>query len=160
MKPYGALAARIRSELGDLLRCVDRAQGLLAKASSTGDTDYLDGVALNLHAFYTGVEHVLEAIAREVDDSVPSGPEWHRDLLLQMSAPIPHTRPAVLGADTRHCLDAYRGFRHVVRNVYGYNLDPARIRDLVAGLGSCYRAVADELEVFARVLERLAESAA
>ncbi len=56
----------------------------------------LDGVALNLHGFYAGVERIFEEIAREIDGSLPAGPEWHRDLLLQMSAEVAGTRPPVI----------------------------------------------------------------
>jgi hypothetical protein len=152
---FPALAVRIRQELVDLRRCVDRALALMTKASARGDLDYLDGVALNLHAFYTGVEHVLEAVAREVDGSVPGGPEWHRDLLLQLSGEIAGVRPAVLSEATRRRLDAYRGFRHVVRNVYGYNLDPDRVRQLAGELPACYDAVLADLDRLAAFLDAL-----
>lgn len=155
MSTYAALATRIRGELADLVRCVDRAGVLLNKARDSGDSDYLDGVALNLHAFYTGVEHALEAIAREIDGGLPGGAEWHRDLLMQMSGAIPKVRPAVLSTETRHCLDAYRGFRHVVRNIYGYNLDEGRIRELTEGLASCFGLVTADLAAFAMFLESL-----
>ncbi len=78
----------------------------------------MDGVALNLHGFYVGIERIFEDIAREVEASVPSGPDWHQDLLLQMSAEVAAVRPAVITQETRQCLGDYRAFRHVVRNVY------------------------------------------
>ncbi|NJL46695.1 MAG: hypothetical protein HC929_03305 [Leptolyngbyaceae cyanobacterium SM2_5_2] len=46
---------------------------------------------------------------------MPSGPQWHRDLLSQLSVEFPGTRPAVLQHSSRACLDEYRGLRHVVR---------------------------------------------
>jgi len=81
---YAALAGRIREELLELKRVVDRAEMLMAKAQRTGDDGYLDGVALNLHGFYAGIERIFVSIAREVDGSVPSGSDWHRDLLTQI----------------------------------------------------------------------------
>jgi hypothetical protein len=155
MTAYPALATRIRQEITDLRRSVERAVALAAKAARSGDSDYLDGVALNLQAYYTGVEHALEAIAREVDESVPSGPEWHRDLLLQMSGLIEDVRPAVLRDETRVCLEAYRGFRHDVRNLYTHNLDPRRVRDLSEGLPACFDDVAADLTAFAAYLDAL-----
>jgi hypothetical protein len=83
-----ALASRLRTEIGELEWVVERAERLLAKAQDRHDEDYLDGVALNLHGFYAGVERLFIDIAREVDNAVPTSPEWHRDLLLQMSAEI------------------------------------------------------------------------
>jgi hypothetical protein len=116
---YTALAGRIRQSLLDLQRVVDRADFLLGQALQKDDDGYLDGVALNLHGFYGGVERIFEDIARSVDQSIPGGPEWHRDLLLQMANELVSVRPAVITSDTRHCLDEYRGFRHLVRKSCG-----------------------------------------
>lgn len=151
-----ALAARLRVELVELERVVRRAEYLLAKTRTQGDEDYLDGVALNLHGFYAGVERIFEEIAREIDGSLPAGPEWHRDLLLQMSAEVVGTRPPVIDRATRDCLDEYRGFRHVVRNVYAFNLRPSRLQELVADLPACYKALARDLMTFCDFLDALA----
>lgn len=148
MNRFRALAGRIREELGAVRRTVSRAGEAAARALSSGDEAYWDAVALNLHAFYTGVERVLEAIAREVDEAVPVGPEWHRDLLLQMAAELPGRRPAVLARETWLGLDDYRGFRHLVRNLYPFSLRPSRLRELAEGLPECYGRVEADLEAF------------
>lgn len=44
-----ALAARIRSELVDIGQAVDKAERLLTKARASGDSDWFDGIALNLY---------------------------------------------------------------------------------------------------------------
>jgi hypothetical protein len=134
-----ALATRLRAELVDLERVMQRVEHLWSKAGE--DEDYLDGVALNLHGFYAGVERIFEQIAREIDGALPDGPEWHRDLLMQMSAEVSSTRPAVIRRTTRDCLDEYRGFRHVVRNVYAFNLRPTRLQELATELPACYQTV-------------------
>lgn len=159
MSRFEGLAARIGQELVDLDQVVRRSQSLEAKAQRTGDVDFLDGVALNLHGFYAGLEHVFETIAREFDESMPSGPDWHRDLLLQMSAPFGTRRSAVIQLATRHCLDEYRAFRHVVRNVYTFNLRPSRVHELVAGLADCLVAVNEDLARFGEFLASVDESA-
>jgi hypothetical protein len=153
---YAALAARIRQALVDLEKVTARAEMLYAQAQRTGDDGYLDGVALNLHGFYGGVERIFEDIARTVDHSVPSGPEWHRDLLMQLADEVTSLRPAVITAEARLCLDDYRGFRHVVRNVYTFNLRPSRVRDLVETLRPCFESVRNSLFEFTRFLDQLA----
>jgi len=158
VKEPAALAGRIRQALADLERVVSRAEELIGKARRSGDDGYLDGVALNLHGFYSGVERIFEDIAREMEGSVPTGPDWHQDLLLQMSAGIDEVRPAVITRETRYCLDEYRGFRHVVRNVYTFNLRPTRLQELTDELRACYRAVVHDLETFADFLEELARA--
>ncbi|MGH2416093.1 MAG: hypothetical protein ACRDEA_20865, partial [Microcystaceae cyanobacterium] len=119
------------------------------------DEDYLDGVALNLHGFYTASERVFEEIAREIDSSVPTGREWHRDLLRQMSSEISGIRPPVIKYSALNCLEEYRGFRHVVRNIYTFNLRPSRLRELVGDLSACYTSLCEDLNNFCNFLEQL-----
>lgn len=148
-----ALSGRIQTEMSDLARVVARCARIFRKAQESGDTDWLDGVALNLHAFYAGIESIFEELARDLDDALPSGPEWHRSLLMQMAADLPGIRPPIIGRTTRDCLDAYRGFRHVVRNVYTFNLRPARLRELVEELPACYAALAQDIAAISVFLE-------
>ena len=152
MSEYAALAGRVRQALADLEHVVRRAEELMRKAQQTGDDGYLDGVALNLHGFYAGAERIFEDIARETDEGLPSSPTWHQSLLLQMSGEIPDLRPSVISQETRHCLDDYRGFRHVVRNVYAFNLSSARLRELTSGLRACFDATVHDLGIFAEFL--------
>ena len=151
-----ALATRLRENLTDLSHVVERTNRLLAKAVQQNDDDFLDGVALNLHSFYSGVEQLLEMVARQFDGSVPQGPDWHRDLLLQMSGEIAGRRPPSISRSTRHCLDEYRSFRHIVRNVYTFNLRPTRLRELVADLPACYASLVNDVEQFCAFLESAA----
>jgi hypothetical protein len=80
---YLVVAGRIRQELAALERVVTRVE---RAAHTLGQlTEYqdllLDATALNLHDFYGGLERTLLYIASTIDGSVPSGLEWHRDLL-------------------------------------------------------------------------------
>ena len=130
---------------------------LAAKARTSGDNGYLDGVALNLHGYYTAVEQVFEAIARDIDGEVPVGTSWHRDLLLQMSAELVGVRPRVITTETRACLEEYRGFRHVVRNVYTFSLNPERLESLVQALRGCYELASRDMDAFVGFLSALGD---
>ena len=154
---YAALAGRIRQSLLDIVRVVNRAEMLLDKAQSSGDDDFLDGVALNLHGFYTGIEQIFEDIARSVEKSVPASSEWHRDLLLQMSSKVESVRPPVISQETRYCMDEYRGFRHIVRNVYTFNMRPSLLKELTERLRNCFQNVERDLDAFATYLEQLSQ---
>jgi hypothetical protein len=70
-----------------------------------------------------------------------------------MSDEIKGVRPAVIDSGTRKCLDEYRGLRHVVRNVYAFNLRSARLHELIADLPDCFSAVQRDLLAFAQFLE-------
>ncbi|MDQ2692888.1 MAG: hypothetical protein M3Y68_12700 [Chloroflexota bacterium] len=149
-----ALAGRIRASLEDVKTAVDRAVTLAEKARRSGDDDYWDGVALNLHGFYSGVEHIFEDIARTVDGGLPSGPEWHTSLLRQMTVEMGNLRPAVLRTETRQSLDEYRGFRHIARNVYAFNLRPLRLNELILDISNCFSDLRRDLLAFADFLEK------
>ena len=57
-----------------------------------------------------------------------------------MTAEMPGVRAAVLSPDLFPTLDRYRGFRHVVRNVYAYVLDPRLVAVLIEDLPEAERA--------------------
>lgn len=154
---YVGLIAQVREELNDIERIVERVQPLPEKALKTGDDVYWDAVALNLHGVYTGMEKVFELVARHVDADVPARGDWHKALLLQMSAGIDDVRPPVIARETRYCLDEYRSFRHVVRNLYTTNLKPARLEQLVDELPECYDAFVRDIERFIAFLQELDE---
>ena len=73
-----------------------------------------------------------------------------------MAAEVPSVRPAVISEETRRMLDVYRGFRHVVRNVYAFRFDLAKVQQLVQGVPSVFSQVRVELLAFADFLEQQA----
>jgi hypothetical protein len=70
-----------------------------------------------------------------------------------MFSEVAEPRPAVISRESRHRLDPYRGFRHVVRSVYAFTLDPRRISELLADLEPTFQAVRAELLAFATLLD-------
>ena len=147
------LAMRIRNELSEIEHTLKRATEGVKRAKQTGDDYYLDGVALNLHSFYSGIERIFELIAANVDDMLPEGENWHQTLLKQMAEEMTEVRPAVISDSVRVGFDEYRGFRHVVRNVYTYKFDPARIEKLTERAGPLFTRLLAELLAFADFLE-------
>jgi hypothetical protein len=152
---YRMVAARIRSELSELHRVVERTLLVWQRARQTADDYLVDAAALNLHGFYAGLERVFEIVADEIDQSRPSGSHWHQELLRQMSSGVTNVRPPVLSLGLRNRLDKYRGFRHVVRNVYTFNLDVDLIELLVRQLQPTMGQLSQELLAFADVLEQV-----
>ena len=150
------LAQRIRDECGELARLVARAQEGWRRSQQSSDDLYVDSVALNLHGFYAGLERLFEMIAAAVDGQVPRGENWHQMLLEQMVAEVPSVRPALICEETRRMLDEYRGFRHVVRNVYAFRFDQAKVQKLVQEVPAVFSQVRAELLAFADFLEQQA----
>jgi hypothetical protein len=77
-------------------------------------------------------------------------------LLRQMAAEVTDVRPAILSELSLDRLNEYRGFRHVVRNVYTWKFDPAKVEQLVVNLPQVFQQVRAELMAFADFLERRA----
>lgn len=154
---YRVLAERIRAESASLARVVDRVEGALARAGEhPGDSSYyLSAAALDLHGFYAGVERIFELVANGVDESVPKGAAWHRDLLAQMALEVPGLRAAVLKPETRIALTDYLEFRHVVRNLYSFDLRLDRVAELSQHLRSANDLLQRDLRGFVAFLEGL-----
>lgn len=128
------LSSRIEQELTQIRVMVVETKRMLDKVRSTGDQDYLGTVALNLQSFYTAVERILVAIAKEIDTTIPKEDNWHQALLEQMVVEIPGTRQPVLAVETHQGLDEFRRFRHVVRSNYAHQLDLDQVQALAMKL--------------------------
>jgi hypothetical protein len=157
---YQELADRIAGEIPELERLVQRIEQrwLHGKAAPGQQDVYLESVALNLHGFYSGIERLFELVARHVDRSEPSGETWHRDLLQQMVSDIADARPAVISNETAATLDEFRRFRHLVRNVYTFNLVPEKMENLVLILPVLWTRLHAELLATADYLQALADA--
>ncbi|MDI3547449.1 MAG: hypothetical protein PWR10_1101 [Halanaerobiales bacterium] len=157
-RKYLALISRIEEELADIEILVNKVINGWKYVKKTGDSFYLDSVALNLHGFYSALERIFLLIAQEIDESIPEGGSWHQDLLMQMKTEIKKVRPAVISRETYQRLDEYRGFRHVVRNVYTFNLSMERIEPLVDNIENIFFQIKDELGRFTNFIEKVSEN--
>ena len=148
------LKERIHLELEEIPRVMARMNEGWERARRSNDDYYLDGVALNLHGFYMGIERILTRIAETIDGSLPRSENWHLLLLEQMMKEVPGIRPAVISTATGTKLDEYRKFRHVVRNVYTHNFDPVKLGKLVSSAPELFTQTKAELLAFAAFLEQ------
>jgi len=156
---YLAVAGRIRRELEQIEAVVSRAQDVWDDVDLDSPADHrIDAVALNLHGFYAGLERVFKTVAERVDQTVPAGGSWHQELLEQMNTELNGVRPPVLSNEARKRLDRYRGFRHVVRNVYAFEFDPEQIDLLMQRLPDTANLVFRDLRAFADILDRMAST--
>jgi hypothetical protein len=151
---FSGLTRRIHQELGEIQRVLSRITDGWKRANRTNDDYYIDGVALNLHGFYSGFERVFIHIAETVDDNLPRGENWHELLLKQMMNEVPGIRPAVISTETGRLLDELRRFRHVVRNVYTHNFNPENIEKLIQYASDAFEYLKAELSAFANFLEQ------
>ena len=104
-------------------------------------------LALGIHNIYNGIEDVMLSLANDIDGNVPTGEAAHQDLLDQMSARIEGQRPALLDPGLYGLLVELKGFSHVVRHRYGFDLDPSKVDENLARVRAAFpafvKAVAD-----------------
>jgi hypothetical protein len=149
-----ALVKRIRHEQRELEIALGRIREGWERARRSNDDYYLDGVALNLHGFYSGFERIFTHIAETVDDDLPQGEDWHKLLMQQMQREVSGVRPAVISNQMGDFLDDLRKFRHVVRNVYTQHLDPERLKKLVENSAKGFAQLNAEISAFVAFLEQ------
>ena len=127
-------------------------ENFLTIFSNQSDTFYknalINSIALNLHGIYTGIERIFEDIAKEIDQRLPTGDKWHRDLLDQMAVSIPNVRKAVISEESRFILDELRRFRHVVRSAYSFQLDEEKVLIVANQIADYHKVMIDEIQLF------------
>jgi hypothetical protein len=111
-----------------------------------------------LHDFYTGIEKIFENIAKEIDQRVPMGEEWHSELLHQMTLDIPGLRPPVISTQTEKKLREYLGFRHLFRKRYGFELDWEKMKRLLGRIPQVLTALEKGFEIFFQTIESASAS--
>jgi hypothetical protein len=95
-----------------------------------------------LSDFYMAAERIFKLLARVIDRELPQGDDWHKQLLRQMSVEFVEIRPAVIDKRLYRSLEEYLKFRHLVRYIYGFQLDYQRFEYLIDN----FAQVAGELE--------------
>lgn len=154
---YLTLLGRIEGEIEELGTIKDRINKAWERYNINNDELYLDSVALSLHDYYSSLENIFEMVANELDHSIPEGASWHKELLKQMTIKVRKIRPAFISKETEKKLDEYRGFRHIVRNVYSYNFSSDKISILIDNLEEVNERVIEEINDFLGFLESAAE---
>lgn len=115
-------------------------------------------IATDLADVYKGIERIFERIAREVDTHVPTGAEWHKNLLAQMAAQRPERVP-VISEQTFLRLEALLSFRHVVNNIYGEKLIYEKTEPHAKSIDALFANVSQDLRTFTDSLVRHEEDA-
>jgi hypothetical protein len=142
------LARDLVADLGVLDTHADSAAAVASRPSPLG-AEALAFLAVELHAWFTGLENNLERIARTVEGSLPGGPSSHQDLLRGMTLELPDVRPAVLSPVLTPDLAKLLSFRHFFRHPYAVVLDEERLRAHATRLAHLRGRVRSDLEAFA-----------
>ncbi|MDD3363810.1 MAG: hypothetical protein PHZ03_02390 [Syntrophomonas sp.] len=161
---YLTLKARVDEELDNIKRLETTLKKL--RLFPKIQTDNINGLSMDdeiscrvigsyLHDYYCGLERIFVYFAKSFGETLPTGNQWHKDLLEEMTLSISGVRIAVISKKTMLQLDELRGFRHVFRNAYGFNIDSAKEQQLLANLSDISTAVKKDITVFFKQMDKL-----
>ncbi len=131
-------------------------------ADSVGSFDKNSSYACRLISsfiadYYEGLENIAKRIAKEIDGHFPSGQEWHRELLEQVSRELPGKRPAAFSEKTFEMIDELRRFRHIFRAKYGFSLNPKKVYENLSLVHDLHSSVCEDIKAFLDKMEVLSE---
>lgn len=132
------LRAEIRFEIERIDELLKSYEELLERVRSR-EPDLVEVTAMASipHSFYNGIENIFLRVCKEVDQDVPAGDRWHREVLTRMTE-SGDSRPAVISTDLGQQLAEYLSFRHFYRHSYSFFLDWAELEQLVRDLGQTW----------------------
>jgi hypothetical protein len=107
--------------------------------------------------FYLAGERIFKRIGKEIDQTLPEGDDWHKQLLRQMSVDLPKIRPRVIDKELYLMLGEYLKFRHIVRNIYGFQLEYGRFAHLVEKSENVATQLEMQVREFLQGMENIAE---
>ena len=140
--------SQVKFEMGQIDQLFESYADLLERAQKNmPDLVEVTAMASVLHSFYNGLENIFLSIAKGIDTHVPTGSQWHRDLLTRMTESTSSREP-VLTAEMAHRLADYLGFRHFYRHSYSFFLEWGELEKLVTSLAEVWGQAKDELQLF------------
>ncbi len=107
-----------------------------------------------LHDFYNCCERIFRRIVSEINGGFGQDTNWHKELLHRMTIPVKGVRPRVVSEDLAAELDDYLSFRHVFRNIYGFELRGERLTRLVEKFERVSRDFERQIRAFLAEMER------
>lgn len=133
MRLDAILATRLREEIREHERAIDRIVADVLAITAGAECEsasllHVRALGSALQDFYSAVEDIFEKIAPALNGGVPQSGDWHARLLHSMTLDLPGVRPPVIDIETELALRPLLRFRHRARNIYGYELDWAKLK--------------------------------
>jgi len=125
---------------------VDKKSELLKR--NIDNEDLTNSLAYKLHNLYSAYEDMFKLIAAFFENQIEDMAKYHTDLLKRMLIEIEGIRPNILSEESFKVLDELRGFRHVFRHAYSYELDAERIVGLAGKSMRLKHSFAKDFEDF------------
>lgn len=147
------LKTELLFELEQISKLMQEYKDFLDKYSEKMDPYLLRVKASFIADFYMGAEKISKLIVEELNGGVPKGEGWHKRLLHTMTLEIQGIRPAVISNELYIELLKFLGFRHVVRQAYGFQLDAKKVKELEKIFVKTWKRFKKEIKEFCGFLE-------
>lgn len=144
------IIAEIEKELQNL----QELRSELQRIKSEEDVIFKRSKGSILHDFYNCCERIFKKIAIEMNGGYEDTEKWHKNLLYRMTFPIEDLRPQVISEELAAELDEYLAFRHLFRNIYGFELKGDRIDNLAEKFESVSHRFESEIRAFITYLRK------
>jgi hypothetical protein len=151
------LAGDIEIELSKLAQLEIKIQQVQndIKAAPAYAGSFYESLALKFHSFYTGCERIFNLISIELNGGVSKSADWHKRMLSRMAVEK-EGRKAVITPQTAERLEDFLGFRHVIRNIYGFELKVDRIDALIEQYPAAWTGFETDIRAFVDWLGEMA----
>ncbi|MGB3294039.1 MAG: nucleotidyltransferase domain-containing protein [Phormidesmis sp.] len=150
---YLALQQRLKDELAAIQQTVDTLVEVIAQADTVAEIIVTPALASYIEDFYTGCERLAERVVVTLDGGLPTGENWHQQLLQQVAEPGGYERPPLWERSLLQELDEYRRFRHRVRHLYNLDLSSEKVLELAQPIPELSERLKQAVEQFGKWLE-------
>lgn len=150
----------LNAEIQFLLSRVDELEEKLlneiAKGTEIESSLIVEGYYLS--GIYACFEDIFSKIAKVFENIIDNPASWHRDLLRRMIIDVEGIRPRVISKESFLLLGELRGFRHVFRSSYMFELDSERLSLLLSKWNRGKNHVVRDIKTFCDFLQKTAVS--
>ncbi|MBI4687326.1 MAG: hypothetical protein HY756_06050 [Nitrospirae bacterium] len=144
----------IFAEIGKELDSLEELRKEMAEIKSGDSIILRRSMGSILHDFYNCCERIFKKIALDINGGYEDTEKWHKALLFKMTIPIKGVRPAVISEELAAELDEYLSFRHVFRNIYGFELKGERIGHLAKKFDKASDRFIKEVKKFLAIVSK------
>lgn len=155
---YLSLKLRLEDEIAAIDKLISQLVELLAQTDRVPKAFVTPTLASYSENFYSGCEKIAERVAVALDGGLPTGSNWHEQLLLQISEPGGQARPRLWDKEVLRSLDEYRRFRHRVRHLYNFDLDDDTVLAMAQQVPAVFESVKLSVEQFGEWLVQRSEA--
>jgi predicted nucleotidyltransferase len=153
---YLALKSRIEDEMKSIEDTIQTITDLLKQKDTIPQVALIPALASYIADFYSGCERISERVAVYLDGGLPTGKDWHYELLKQVAEPGGNNRPPLWSGALLLELDEYRKFRHLERHIYKIELKPERVIILAENVKPVFNKIKSSVDVFCSWLDKQA----